>query len=434
MKMPPELAAHRVRAALGREPQDRLEAAVVLETWGVSTEHALAVAGPGVSVDDGSAPPVRPDRFVDDEGPSRRWQALWLCVAVLAAVAWTEPIIERLSVTDADISWRAALPAAFFLQWFTRRRYLAGPGLGRLRGDAAARLWLLPLALAVASAMLISPVSAAAVGFVIVWSASTPLVHRGWGPAYVAVVVAGTALTELLSPLPVAAVVGIEVAAVAALLIGATRTDRTGATDPLPPGHAAASGVVGAMFGGVIALAPVPVDGRIAPIFAALVPQMLGSAAWYAVLDLLWPLLRNRSPGIVVTGTPHLGLSGAARLLLLRAAGAYVAATVAASVALALSARAMHGQWDAPRLTLVEFAVIGLAGVTVGSLDAFGRTRHAFALTTAAIVIAVAATQLARHHLDLVIQLSSVTAVAVTGYLMLHLLLAEPERNHAQNF
>jgi hypothetical protein len=432
--MPPELAAHRVRAALGREPQDRLEAAVVLETWGVSTEHALAVAGPGVAVDAGSPPPVRPDRFVDDEGPSRRWQALWLCLAVLAAVAWTEPVIERLSPTGAGISWRAALPAAFFLQWFIRRRYLAGPGLGRLRGDVTVRRWLVPLTPALVAVMLVSPVSAAVVGFVVVWSASTPLVHRRWGPAYVVVVSTGTVFTDLFARLPLAAVVGAELAAVTVLLAVATWTDRTGATDPLPPGHAAASGVVGAMFGGVIALAPVPVDGRIAAIFAALVPQMLGSAAWYAVLDLLWPLLRNRSHGIIVTGTPRLGLAGAARLLLARAVGAYVVATVAASVALVAVAHTTHGGWGAPRPTLLEFAVIGLAGVTVGSLDAFGRTRQAFALTTAAIVVAAAAALVGGHHLDLVIQMSSVTAVAVAGYLLLHLLLAEPERTYAQNF
>ena len=46
VKLTAELAGLRVRAALGRAPQDRLEATVVLESWGVSSDLALEVALP----------------------------------------------------------------------------------------------------------------------------------------------------------------------------------------------------------------------------------------------------------------------------------------------------------------------------------------------------------------------------------------------------
>jgi len=74
VKLTEDLAGLRVRVALGRPPQDQLEATVVLESWGVSSDLAFTVAGP----DTQAAPMLCGGRIArSNEPPTCRTRWRW---------------------------------------------------------------------------------------------------------------------------------------------------------------------------------------------------------------------------------------------------------------------------------------------------------------------------------------------------------------------
>ena len=139
--MSPEVlrARHLVEARLGREPQDALEAAVVLEAWaGVPAQQALETARAMMPTRRGvplvsrakPAPVVRP--------PRQLAEGLAFVVTIAAIALWAAPLVSALGVQVVRDALVLALPSALAVQWALASRHLArqSPGAGFLKALA----------------------------------------------------------------------------------------------------------------------------------------------------------------------------------------------------------------------------------------------------------------------------------------------------------
>ena len=265
-----------VEARLGRPPQDRLEAAVVLEAWGgVRPPHGLEIAAeavdgahdrPAPSVANPGAPQPR-DRAVVAEG-------LALLVAIVAVALWTRPFGRVLGTRVWDDAVRLALPITLGGQWMLRSRYLERPGgLAILRRDGAGIVCLLGAACVAATQ---GASALVAVLLTVTWVGGAVLIRRGWGLLYVVVLVA-VAIDVNVGGDPRRSLAA---AAAATLLLALVIVATAGATN-VAPGRlrrAAAAGLIGAGIGGLLVLdASVGwgAEGVLAAL--ALVPSTAGS-------------------------------------------------------------------------------------------------------------------------------------------------------------
>jgi hypothetical protein len=241
-----------VEARLGRPPQDRLEAAVVLEAWGgVRPPHGLEIAGDAVDAAHG-----RPARSVANPGaPQSRDRAvvaegLALLVAIVAVALWTRPFGRALGASVWDDAVRLALPLTLGCQWMLRSRYLERPGgLAILRRDGAGILFLLGAGCVAATH---GESTLVAVLLIVTWVGGAVLIRRGWGLAYVALLVA-VAIDVNLGGDPRRALAA---AAAATLLLAIVIVATAGATNDAPgrPRRAVAAGLIGAGIGGLLVL------------------------------------------------------------------------------------------------------------------------------------------------------------------------------------
>jgi hypothetical protein len=182
-----------VEARLGRQPQDMLEAAVVLEAWaGLPAQAALAVARrmmpaeprlPQPSVGRLPAPSSREGILV--EGTA-------LIITVLAIAFWAAPLASSLGVQVVEHGLMLALPLTLALQWGLRSRYLdRADGLAQL----ADRRWtlLVGAAAVVAVPAIAMGISGTLAGLLTVtWTGGTILVRRRWPAPYAAAVLVAT--------------------------------------------------------------------------------------------------------------------------------------------------------------------------------------------------------------------------------------------------
>lgn len=242
-----------VEARLGRRPQDKLEAAVMLEAWGgIRPPHALDVAGDAVDRADGR--PVRSvanprrseprDKAVGAEG-------LALLIAVVAVALWTLPFGRALGTHVWDDAVRLALPITLGGQWLLRSRYLGRPnGLQALRRDWPGAFCL--LALGSGLALMQGQRGLVCLLLIVTWLGGTVLVRRGWGLVYVALLVVVAVEVNLdVDPVPTLA------AAAAATLLAATFVvAMAGPTSHAAgrPSRAVAAGLMGAGIGGLLVL------------------------------------------------------------------------------------------------------------------------------------------------------------------------------------
>ncbi|MEA2148970.1 MAG: hypothetical protein QOD69_800 [Solirubrobacteraceae bacterium] len=241
-----------VEARLGRPPQDRLEAAVVLEAWGgVRPPHGLEIAGAAVDAAHG-----RPARSVANPGASQPRdpaivaEGLALLVAIVAVALWTRPFGRALGTTVWDDAVRLALPITLGGQWLLRSRYLERPGgLAILRRDGIRIVCLLGAGCAAATQ---GESVLFAVLLTVTWVGGAVLIRRGWGLLYVTLLVA-VAIDVNLGGDPRGALAA---AAAATLLLAIVIVATAGATTEAPgrPRRAAAAGLIGAGIGGLLVL------------------------------------------------------------------------------------------------------------------------------------------------------------------------------------
>ena len=124
-----------VEARLGREPQDMLEAAVVLEAWaGVGADEALAHGremmawAPSAPKPSAGACPATPEHARHRDRGARRSSS-----SSSRSRCWAAPLSDRLGAGVVERALIIALPATLALQWGLASRYLGRPeGLAHL--------------------------------------------------------------------------------------------------------------------------------------------------------------------------------------------------------------------------------------------------------------------------------------------------------------
>src|SRR4051794_29393343 len=123
-----------VEARLGREPQDMLEAAVVLEAWaGVPAQAALAAASATMPAEPALPQPSvgRLPRLRERDGVLLDGAAFMLTVVAIAC--WTAPLAADAGLRTVERALVLALPLTLALQRALGSRFLDRPqGIAQL--------------------------------------------------------------------------------------------------------------------------------------------------------------------------------------------------------------------------------------------------------------------------------------------------------------
>ncbi|WP_432488959.1 hypothetical protein [Kineococcus sp. SYSU DK018] len=388
-------AAARVHAALGREPQDALESAVVLEAWGglvprVAMPLARGTAGTAArrARATATAAPVKRPREVTPSDPR---ELLGLVAALLATTAWVAPLAVEFGTAVTEGAWKLALPVSFALQWLVRRRWLTdADGLGRLRAErglltaAGAVSALVPLG------VLLAPERSLAAALLVTWVGSLVVVVRGWGVQYALGLVLAVAAVH--AGLPVRADVLAVVLLTQAAVVAALLTTPRSSSPPTPWGRSLPAGAVGGATALLVVLDP-SVGWASASAFpvVALVPSLLGSIWANRHLDRVWTVLLDvlastrlrehaRSRAAEVFGGIVAGAF--ARLLLL---------TTASSLVLGAVLHADGADPAAVTALLLGLGCFGVVGFLAGVLESYSRLGSAGAVVGVALAAEVLA-------------------------------------------
>jgi hypothetical protein len=357
-----------VEARLGRRPQDKLEAAVVLEAWGgIRPPVALDVAGDAVDRTDG-----RPVRSVANprQGEPRDKavvaEGLALLIAVVAVALWTVPFGRALGTHTWDAAVRLALPITLGSQWMLRSRYLGRPnGLQALRRD-----WLGAVCVLAAGAGLAATQGQRGLVcalLVVTWLSGTVLVRRGWALVYVALLVAVAVEVNLdVAPVPTLAATAGATLFVALFVVAIAGPTSHAAGRP---SRALAAGLMGAGIGGLLVLDTSVGWGSAGVLPAlALVPSTAGSFWGGYHLWRFYEDVPRALAGVPVAEADRVSLRGPAMGVLGGAFGRLVGVTVVLSAVTLLVAAYVEATPAAQASGPVAAAVDPASAATLGSL------------------------------------------------------------------
>lgn len=287
-----EEAAAMVVARLGRRPVDALEAAVALEAWGgVEAPRSLALGPAIVDATRGRSQlwrkPILPrgqDHAMEDRPDYT--QIIGAVAILLAIMMWIAALPTFRGESMGSLALEA-MPTGLGVQWFLQSRYLQGENnMGRLRALDVPSILLILTAVGVAW-MVGGDVGGLAAALVVVWSAGTVLIVRGWAlPAAGFFVAAGVA-GVLGTPTPVNVAVVVDLTFLAALLavLTAPRTTR-------PPGEWGTVGIatsVGTMMGLLVAVGMSPGAVEVVASSSPMIALVIIGAMWGSFhLNKLW--------------------------------------------------------------------------------------------------------------------------------------------------
>jgi hypothetical protein len=357
-----------VEARLGRRPQDKLEAAVVLEAWGgMRPPLALDVSGDAVDRTDGR--PVRSVANPRQSAPRDKAvvaEGLALLIAVVAVALWTLPFGRALGTHVWDAAVRIALPITLGGQWMLRSRYLGRPsGLQALRHD-----WLGALCvLAAGSGLAVTQGQRGLVCalLVVTWLGGTVLVRRGWALVYVALLV-GVAVEVNVGVDPLRTLAA---TAGATLFVAIFVVAMAGSTVQAAgrPSRALAAGLMGAGIGGLLVLDTSVGWGSAGVLPAlALVPSTAGSFWGGYHLWRFYEDVPRALAGVPVAEADRASLRGPAMGVLGGAFGRLVGVTVVLSALTLLVAAYVAATPAARGSTPVAVAVDPGAARALGPL------------------------------------------------------------------
>jgi hypothetical protein len=361
-----------VEGRLGRECQDMLEAAVVLEAWsGVPAQRALDTARALVS---GAPAPARSSRGALAVAHRQRGVVLEGAAFVLTVIAiafWAAPLAAGLGSSVVEHALKVALPLTLGLQWGLRSRYLGRPKglieLGRRRELlllGACALVALPSALLGLSGLIVGLLT-------LTWTGGTLLIRRRWTAAYTAIVIAGT--PPMMAGIPSLAVLGGIAAATTLAVALALRAP--GPSNPIATGRwsrALCGGALGVGLGILLVGDPSVTwtEGTVPAL--ALLPSTV--AGFWGGCH-MWEI--ERVIPRAVSGVPavgdSVGASASAPLrTLLGSVGRVVGLTAAFSGALLLFTPWLDATPSRAGI-LVGFGLLALATLLVSLLEALGR-------------------------------------------------------------
>jgi hypothetical protein len=360
-----------VEARLGREPQDMLEAAVVLEAWGGVPAGEALRSGQAMMASAERRPRPSAGRLPGaGNEQSTAVEALSFVIAIIAIAGWAAPLSERVGRHILEESLIIALPATLALQWGLASRYLSRPeGLARL-GRRPLLLVLGALALVLGPALAMGRGGAIAGLLTLTWTGGTIVIRRRWALMYAGMVVLAT--VAMAAGLPATNVLGCTAALTTIAVARAVRAR------VLPTGQPAGRwgrAVVAAGIGAGIGLMLVidrSVDWSVGSVPAiGLLPSSIASFWAGSHLWRFQRIIPLTVSGIAVADGPVRGL-GRAPLRVLRDA---VLRLIALSVALSLvliGVAAALGVGMSETSVLVGFGLVALATLLVGLLEAIG--------------------------------------------------------------
>jgi hypothetical protein len=221
-----------VRARLGRDPQDMLEAAVVLEAWGgMEAEQALR-SGRALVRATPSPQLVSVSSAMEDESqPGFAWEAVAFIVAIMAIAWWTAPLSDALGIDTVQRALEFALPATLALQWGLGSRYLSrAQGIAQL-GRHRRALIAATVAIVVVPWVAVGAVGALAGLLTVTWTCGVVLIRRRWAAAYVLIVLLATG--GMLLDLPAVAVIVATATTTVAVVVLALATLGSQAREPV---------------------------------------------------------------------------------------------------------------------------------------------------------------------------------------------------------
>jgi hypothetical protein len=376
-------------ARLSRPPQDRLEAAVVLEAWGGVTGDDAFTVGESVLLG-GSASQQNGRRRLPehDVKASAVAEFLPLTLAIVAIASWTGPLTSEFGVSVVERALLVALPATLAIQWLLRGRHF---GDRRGVGSLAREVEALAAGLAVLALLpFLGVPDAWALGGLLVaaWVAGTVLARCGLGLVYAALVTVsaltlagGHSAVSVLAPTDLALV---------ALVVLFVAPGRPGADTPIPWRRVAAPFLLGAGLGAALVLDPSigwGIHGA-APAFA-LFPSAVGSFWAGHRLSRLGAVIPRALDGAPVDESDRGSLAGPGILLLLGALARMMLATAVLSFGL-FAIQAWLGQPSVAPVLVAVFAAVSLLFLFVGLLDALGYRRPALAAVAATLAVETA--------------------------------------------
>lgn len=406
----PAQARRIVEGRLGRQPQDMLEAAVVLEAWaGVPAPEARAAARALVR----AAPPARPEpsvaRLPRDRTDGILFEAAAFVIVVVSIAAWASPLASSLGADVMRRTLLVALPLTLALQWALNSRYLRHPhGLSQL-GRRPRALAFAAVGLVVLPSALMGLAGTVAGLLTLTWTGGAILIHRHSSPnvapgaahrpladliesryVYAAgVLVATAALLAGVAPVAVITVTGgATTLAVAAAVRsqGPPRGPATGGS-----GRALLAGLIGGGIGAMLVADPsVGWSGSSMPALALLPSTVASFWGGYHLWRLQHEIL-SALAGVTVTDAELSVLAWPAVRILLGAVARLVSLTTVLSGALILG-YSWAGATPPGSGLLAGFGLIALATLLVSLLESLGR--RDCALT--AVAAAVAAEELIR--------------------------------------
>jgi hypothetical protein len=384
-----------LQSRLGREPQDVIEAAVVLEAWGgLPAEHALAAAqecfGSIHAVAEPAAEPPEPE----EEAPRAPSDALTMLLALATILLWTSPLRSQLGESAFTAAVRLSVPLILGAQWLVATRYLFDRWwLERLRHDRRLLAALAGASLAAGAAA--GRVGLLAVELCVLWAAAAIVVRRGRRLTLVALLAATTAALFAGEP-ALAVLAALDVALIAAvglLLRGAASGLYRGRPWPVA-GRACALGAGLGLL--LISERMASFGGEPRALALALIPPTLASfwGGWH--LASLWRVVRDS-----LDGQPLAAASAAAwRSPALRvAAGAAwrTGLTLGVLTPICAAAGTAAGLHVAAAPALAGLAAFAFASVGAGLLHAIERTSTAIAAVASGCVTAVTVELLGVH-------------------------------------
>ena len=392
-RLSPSSAERIVEARLGREPQDMLEAAVVLEAWaGVPAGEALRTGRQIMS-----APPSEPRHSAGrlpgaGEQHGLRLEALSFVIAIVAIACWAAPLSGRVGSEAVARALIVALPMTLALQWGLASRYLSRPeGVGRL-GHRPELLVLAALALVAVPALVMGRSGAVAGLLTLTWTGGTIVIRRRWSLAYAGMVVLASG--AMIAGMPATNVLGFTAAltTVAVWVAVRARVVPTGH----PPGRwgrAFAAAAVGAGVG-IVLVSDRSVDWSVGAIPAVgLLPSSLASF-WAGYHLWRFQQVITESLSGVAVGDGRVRKLGRRPLRVLLGAVLRLALlTTVLSLALVASASAV-GLDTTGSTVLVGFGLVALATLFVGLLESVGRGAWALVALAAGIAGEAAALRL----------------------------------------
>ncbi|MBA2545962.1 MAG: hypothetical protein H0V15_03695 [Solirubrobacterales bacterium] len=188
-------------ARLGRDPQDALEATVVLEAWGgIQGSEVFELAASVVGRRDGNVPTSVYQRPHDEERRNTVADLLALLVAILSVAAWTVPLVHEVGASTVNRSLLFALPVAIAFQWILGSRYFSGGSPSEALGRHAGILVVALGTLAALPWVGVSLPWALSGVFASVWVAGTLLAHHRLGLLYAVVVALAAVALHLEIP------------------------------------------------------------------------------------------------------------------------------------------------------------------------------------------------------------------------------------------